>query len=187
LAYATTTILIATALATAAASAAATVYSAHQQSQANKYNAAVAEQNAEQARLDCATAADQQRRDNVRRFGASQAAYGASGVEMSGSPLAVMDDQFQEGTLSVLMQKHNAATRQNFYNNQATGDRFAADQAMSGGFVKAGATLIGAGARAYGYSQLAPGDGTGYGGTYLGGGAGGTSQNVFSGLRGGGV
>jgi purine-nucleoside phosphorylase len=141
--------------AAAAVSAAASVYSGYQQSQANKYNAEVAQQNAEQARLDGMAAADQQRRDNQRKFGASQAAYGASGVDMEGSPLSVMDDQFNEGTLSVLMQQHNAETKQNYYRNQSTGSQFAASQALAGGFVQGGAALIGGGAKAYGYGESA--------------------------------
>lgn len=180
--YATSTILIATALASAAASAAASIYSGYQQSEANKYNAAVAQQNAEQARLDGQAAADQQRRDNARKFGASQAAYAASGVDMEGSPLSVMDDQFNEGTLSVLMTQHNAQTKQNYYRNQAAGSQFAADSAMAGGLVKGGATLIGGAAKAYGY-YAGGGDGGGYPGMYNGG----TATNQMTGLRVGGV
>jgi hypothetical protein len=143
-------------IALTAAAAAASAYSAYQQGQATsnmaKYNAQVADQNAQQARVEGEAQADQVRRENVRKQGAAVAALSASGADLSGSPLSVLDDMASEGALDEALTRYNASKGQTYYRNQAAGDRFNASQASSMGALNAGATLLGGAAKGYGYS-----------------------------------
>lgn len=140
----------------AAVSAAATAYSAYSQGQAQsnmaKYNAEVAQQNAEQARAEGVAQADQVRREGVRKMGAATAALAANGTDLGGSPLSVIDDLNSESALNEALTKYNAEKQRTYYLNQGQGDTFAAGQASRMGTLNAGASLLSGATKAYGYS-----------------------------------
>src|SRR3990167_7885773 len=95
-------------------SAAVTAYSSYAQgqaaSQAARYNARVAEQQAESARQAAAADAETRRRQLDRVLGTQRARYGASGVIPSeGSPLLVMMESEEEAALDVARVRHGGA------------------------------------------------------------------------------
>lgn len=71
------------------------------QANASVYEAQVAQRNAKIARNQAETDQEDQRRENRRQLGAMRAAYGASGLELSGSPLDVLADTAIEQELDV--------------------------------------------------------------------------------------
>jgi hypothetical protein len=117
-------------------------------SNAANYNAQVAANNAEIARQQGAAAQEQQQRDSIRKIGAMRAGYGASGVEMSGSPLDVLSDSVAQATLDGLTTKYNYDVRANGYSAQADLNRSQASSASTAGYLNAGAA-IGKGVSSY--------------------------------------
>lgn len=95
---------IAAALATVASgvvSAAGAMSAGKAQANAANYEAQLADRNAKIARNQAEAEQEDQRRENIRQRGAIRAAYGASGIEMAGSPLDVLSDTALEQELDV--------------------------------------------------------------------------------------
>jgi hypothetical protein len=91
-------------------SAAAASYGAYQSYQTGKYNQRVAERDAEAAEAKAAYDANIHR-DRVRRLISTQRAlYGKSGVELTGSPLLVLEDTAAQGELDALAIRHGGST-----------------------------------------------------------------------------
>lgn len=132
------------------------------QSNASKYQANVATQNATAAQQQAQQAALLQERKTKQMLGATTAAYGASGVTTEGSPLDVLASSASAAELdrqTILYQGHVRAAG---YTSDAQLDKMAASSAMTNaGFSAAGALLSG-GAKVYGRSP----------GANLGGGSG---------------
>lgn len=122
---------------------------AQSRASANKYNAAVAEQNAVQARLQAASSAKIQREQSERLLGAQQAAYGASGITMEGTPLDVLANSATnaERDRQTIMYKGNLQAAG--YQDQAQLDRYQATNELNQGYMKATGTLLGGASKAY--------------------------------------
>ena len=104
------------------ASTAVTAYGQYQQGQAAQdaaeYNAAVMRNNAimedrraQQERVAGEAEANQRRRQLNYLIGQQRANIGASGVEASGSPLEVIADTVEQGTLDIQTIRYNAELR----------------------------------------------------------------------------
>ena len=156
------------AIAAAVIGAATTAYSAYAQGQAQsnaaKFNAEVAENNAQIAQ-DTAAAQARQKQDAYRRvLGANRAAAGAAGVEGDlGSPLLVMADNAAQAELDLQFTKYRGLVQQTGFQSEANLNRYRADFASQAGVFGAGSTLLsGAGniaGRLYGHAGSSGGSG----------------------------
>lgn len=122
------------------------VYSAYSQGQAQqkaaKYNAKVAQNQAEMAR-NAAAVREQQHRENVRRLSATQRANaGMSGVTTEGSPLLVMADTLEQAELDAQRIRYGGEVSATGFESQARLSRFQGDQASRAGMIGAGSTLL---------------------------------------------
>ena len=108
----------------------------------NDYNAKIAAQNAETARLQGNAADAALARDQQRRIGAAVAAFGAAGVDTAtGSPVDVLSDITRSATLDRLTQKYNYRLRALGYEDQGSLDSSAASNARTSSYLMAGADL----------------------------------------------
>lgn len=126
-----------------ATSAAGKLLSAAGGGQAAAYNAKVADQNAALARQQGEIEAQQLLRQGRKAVGSMRAAYGASGVSMSGSALDVLMDTEQQVTLDALTAKYNATLRAKGFDDQARLERRREKMAVATGLLKVGATVVG--------------------------------------------
>ena len=128
-------------------SAAVTAYSSYAQgqaaSQAARYNARVAEQQAESARQAAAADAETRRRQLDRVLGTQRARYGASGVIPSeGSPLLVMMESEEEAALDVARVRHGGAAAAHGLGLESSILRRQARQASRAGFLSGTSALL---------------------------------------------
>lgn len=84
---------------------------AQYQAQVERNNAISERNKAIQERQKGEQEATQKRREVARIIGQQRANVGASGVEMTGSPLDVLEDTALQGALDVAMIRHNAEIR----------------------------------------------------------------------------
>ncbi len=118
---------------------------------ANEANAEMARQRGQMA-VDTANAqGDIQARNNKRAMAEMIASYGASSIEMSGSPLDVLWDQTRERKLGEEMIRYRGRAGQVQAENEAALYEFSASGARNSSYFQAGTTLLGA---AYFGSQL---------------------------------
>lgn len=130
--------------AAAAVGAYAQVKSAQATSDAADYNKKIAQQNAAAATQQGLQAQTQQRQDAERKLGMMSANFGASGVDpTTGTPLDVMSDSVQQSTLDNLNVKYNYQMRALGYQNSATLDSAASDNATTSGYLSAAGTALG--------------------------------------------
>ena len=116
------------------------------------YNAAVAERDAETARLNAEYEAGVQRKETQKLLGRQRALYGKSGVTLEGSPLLLMAETAAEGELDALMIERGGKMRAQGYRSEATLSRMKGSAAKRAGYYGAGSTLLtGAGQAAYQY------------------------------------
>lgn len=154
--------VIAPAFATLAAAAAvvaagSTAYGAYQASQANKYQAAVAERNAQVEEANRAASLQEsavlesnQRTETGRRIGAALAAQGASGIDVGyGSPTELRGALANEGDLDALTIRYNATRKSLAYLNtqsglraEASGYRAAGKNAIIGGVLDTASSFL---------------------------------------------
>lgn len=135
------------------------------QSQALKYNATVAENQAIAARQQAAYLADREREQTRRVLSRQRALYGTAGVDVGvGSPLMVMADSARQGELNAQAVLAGGAARAQGYQAQAQLDRYMAGQARSAGQIGAGVSLLSglasAGTQYRSYSGGTPSPGT---------------------------
>jgi hypothetical protein len=117
-------------------------YSAYKMGQ---YNAAMAEQNAALSRQEAKALAKQQDRENYLRLGAIRAAQGKSGAASDeGSVLDVIGDVVAQGELQKQYIIRSGEIKARGYEGVASLDRAQGQNAMVGGFMSAGASLLGA-------------------------------------------
>lgn len=130
---------------TAAAAVVSTVGAIQQASaasKADKYNAAIASQNAQIAGDQAQSALAQQQQDAVRKFGSIKAGYGASGVTSSGSPMDVLADSFTQSELDANTIIYNGKLRAAGYTNTASLDTASASNDMTAGYTKAASSAL---------------------------------------------
>lgn len=123
--------------------------SALQSRGAEKYNAQLLERQASDTEKQTAADAEQMRRDTARRVGAAEAAYGAAGVDLQGSPLDVLSDLATEGELSRQLTLYKGRTESAQLRAQAATARDNASSALFGGIFAAGTTFLTQGLAAF--------------------------------------
>lgn len=128
------------------------------QNQAAKYNAQVAQNNADAATQAANFETEAERRRQMRLFGAQRAAYGKAGVTMEGTPLDVVGDTAAEGELDALAILYQGQLGYNRGQSEASLQRYAGRSALTSGYIGAGSSILkGAGAAR---GLLAGGEGT---------------------------
>ena len=102
-----------------------------------------AEKNAASVQLAANAEEERLRRDRVRRMGAIRAAYGAAGVQMTGTPLEVLGDQAMEAELDALTVRHGGRVQAESFEDQADESRNKAIGSLIGGTFEVGTSLLG--------------------------------------------
>jgi len=126
----------------AALSAVAAISSGKAQSDANEFNAEMAQQQAERERQIAARDAADYRRRNSRVLAASRARRAGGGVATQGSPLLVDEATAAESELGAQDIFAGGAANAYGYRQQAALFRSRASGARAGSFLKAGGTLL---------------------------------------------
>jgi len=116
------------------------------QRDASDYNAAIADRNAVIARNNASAQAERQDRVDRMRAGANRAARGGSGTTAAGSFLDIMDDNAREDELNRLTILHQGSIHALGYESSAEQERMRGEAAQSAGYLKAGSSLLAAGA-----------------------------------------
>lgn len=126
---------------------------------ASEYNASISRQEAELARQSGALDAERQRKQTGKIVGTQKTQYGASGVELTGSPLDVMIETAAEGELDARIIEYNANVLAAKGMSQAAYDEKLAGIYERSGMMKAGSTLLTQGSKissdyiGYGYKK----------------------------------
>lgn len=150
----------------ASAQADAQAKAAAYQQQVAERDKQIADQNRVLALQQGEIAADDQRRENRRQLSAIRAAYGASGLTLEGSPLAVLEDSAFETELDAQRASYEGRVKaresavqmlglqdQSVLSGlEAASARSRAKSAMTIGYLNAGASLV-SGAANYAYMQ----------------------------------
>lgn len=152
-----------------AATVVATAVTAYGQVQAGNaakaqgdYQAAIDERNAEMARQDrlrdiqtAELAAEDKRREDRRTLASIRAAYGSSGLEMSGTPLDILSDVSQDMALDQRrisdegqVKGREGTARIYGFKESATASRMAGSQAQKAGRISAAGTFFSGTSRA---------------------------------------
>lgn len=118
-------------------------------SKADKYNAAVATQNAQIAKDQADMQLRQQQTDSYRKLGAIKAGYGASGVTSDGSPMDILADSYTQSELDASTIVYNGKVRAAGYTNSANLDRAAASNATTAGYMDAASKALTGGTKTY--------------------------------------
>lgn len=139
----------------AVVSAVGVISSADASRRAANQNADIAEQNAIAARQKAAYD-EQMHRERVKKIlGSQRALYGKAGVEMTGSPLLVMEDTAEQGELDALAIRFGGEVSASQNRSQANLMRMQGRDAMTAGTFTAGATLLQGAGNAYGnYNRM---------------------------------
>ena len=136
----------------AIAGAGVSAYGAIKQGQAAQaaadYNAKVSKQNADIALQQADVQAEQQRRQAKLQLGQMRANYGASGLQLEGSPMEVLEDSARQAELDNLTIKYNGKLKAMGFNNDATLSQFEGENAKSNSYFQAGGTLLSGAANA---------------------------------------
>lgn len=114
------------------ATVAGTVISTAASYQQAKFQQEIAENNAAKSRQDAAAQETLTRRDSQRQIAAARARFGAAGVELSGSPLAVLGDLSAQAEEQALLVRYGGASaaqnsrlQAQSFGSQATGSLIA--------------------------------------------------------------
>lgn len=133
------------------------------------YNADVAEQNAQLAEMQ---SAEEERRARIRskkELGDIRANYGASGVQLEGSPLDVLESSAMNAELDALSIRHQGQIKSQLFRNEALLERYKARNLRTNTKFKSVAGLLGLGGGIA--SSLDSGGGSGGSGGGAAGGA----------------
>lgn len=137
----------------AVVTAATTIYASHEQSKAADYNAKVADVEAENARNKAAYE-EQAHRENLKRILSSQQAlYGKAGVDMSGTPLLVMEETAKQGELDALAIRYGGDVAAARARSEANLYKMKSSSAKSTGYMAAGSSLLTGASKAYSYGN----------------------------------
>lgn len=110
---------------------------------AGQFNAGVLTNNAAEARAAAAGQEQDMALRTARTIGTARANAGASGVDPNtGSPLAVVTDIAQRGTLDALRLRYKGALESDADLNQASIDRYQGAQAQQAGYFKAASSIL---------------------------------------------
>lgn len=119
------------------------------QSAAQEYNAQIADYNAGIVTQQSQENARRQRVANTKALGNIRASVGASGIEMDGSPLDVIEESARTAELDALSIEQQGATQAWGYQNSASLSRMNARNARKGGYWGAASALLGGAADAF--------------------------------------
>jgi hypothetical protein len=120
---------------------------------AAEFNADMAEQDRRRAVATAQIAEEDARRDNVRRLSTMRANLGASGLELSGSPLEVLADTTNEMALDERRIMDEGRVRSRDLKIKSEGYRMEGRAARTASYFQAGSSLIG-GATSMGETYL---------------------------------
>lgn len=143
----------------AALSAYGQVKSGQDKNKAAKFNASIAEQQAESVLQQGTKQANLQRYRGRQLISSQRARYGASGVTASGSPLEVMAQTAEDVEYDALMTEWESKTKAQYYKSGAENSRRAGKKAVTDSYIGAGTTLL-TSAASYGMSSGFGGSGT---------------------------
>lgn len=136
------TVLLIVGAVAAAGTAAAAIGKGQQEAKTADFNARAAEQNAALA-LQAAQVREQQQRFADRRVLARiKAATGASGIQLVGSPLEVLEESAAQAELDALLIRHEGAIEARGFKIEAAIQRQRGKEAKRAGIIKAGTTLL---------------------------------------------
>lgn len=110
--------------------------------QADTFNAQVATNNEQIATDQGKLQLQQQQVDAFRKLGAIKAAYGASGVTTSGSPLDVLADSYTQSELDANTIIYNAKVKAAGYQNTAALETAKARNDTNAGYMNAASTAL---------------------------------------------
>jgi len=144
-------IMLAVTVASTAMSAVSQMQQAKAQESAADYNAKLNKRNADIALQQGAADAEAQRRQNIMRFGAARAAYGAAGVTGDGSPLDVLESSAINMELDRQTILRNAKLKSMGYGESATLDEMSGANAKSAGQSGAVGIILSGATKAAGY------------------------------------
>ena len=137
-------------LAATTISAAGALQAGKSQQDMAEYNARVAEQSAVAA-TEKAAYDEQIHREQVRKVLSKQRAlYGKSGVDMTGSPLLVLEDTAKTGELDALAIRYGGEIEASRARSGAGLSKAQGSQARTASYLQAGTTLLTGGSQAYG-------------------------------------
>lgn len=128
------------------------IATASAQSDASKYNAKVADNNAKQAEMEASAEAQKIRDRNRRMIAAQKAQYAASGVTIDGTVKDVIIDSSVQGELDALGAEYSGEVRSKALKSQSELDRAAAKNATRSGIFGAagyGVSAVSSGASSY--------------------------------------
>jgi len=140
-------------------SAISSIAGGNQAAAADSANAQIEKQKAQAALATSEAQATQVQQQTNQKMGEIAADYGASGVEMKGSPLNVMMSNAIQGQLSKQLTLYQGSVNANYDQNQAQLDQNKAAQDQSSGWLKGGTTLL-TGFGALGYNNYKAPTGT---------------------------
>lgn len=106
---------------------------ANSQAQAAQYNAEVQRRNEQAALSQGAAQAQDQQRQSEEDLGRIRAAYGASGIELSGDALGIYQDSATQANYDQAKIRYNSQVRATGYQDQATLDDMQAKSASTAG------------------------------------------------------
>ena len=109
---------------------------------AGEYNAQTAELNATHAAEDAKIREDQQRYKDRQVMGHARALVGSSGVEFSGSPLAVLAENARQSEMDALLVRRGGALEAQAYQREAQSSRMQGKAAKTASRYGAAGTLL---------------------------------------------
>lgn len=151
----------------AAVGAVGAVTAAQNQSDAEKYNAGIAEQNAKTAQVEGNQQEEQLRQRARQAIGRQLAATSESGTGLSGTNLDLLNSSIYNMHADVANLRYETALKASGLNAQASLDRSQASSTMASGYLSAAGRLLSA-SGSYTGGKTVPG----YAGIYRGGGMG---------------
>lgn len=113
--------------------------------QAAEFNARVAEDNARIAKLQSAEEERRLRVQSRKELGRARASISASGVQLEGSPLEVLQESAANAELDALAIRHRGDLTQQAFRREAAIERFRGQNARLNSRFQAAGLLLGAG------------------------------------------
>jgi len=109
---------------------------------ANKYNAAVAEQEAEQTMIGARLVEVQKRRQLRQDIGEQVAGYARAGVTFTGSPIQVMVNDLANAELDIAIGNYNSEIQAQSLRSEAEISKMQARQSLYQGVTQVSGTLL---------------------------------------------
>lgn len=106
------------------------------------YNAALAERNATIAKNEAVNREASLRNQNARKLATAAAGFGASGLQMEGTPLDVMEETARVGELDALTTRWQGDVRQDEYKSNAQLERMRGAAAKQSSYTGAAGALL---------------------------------------------